>query len=105
MNYTGGINPPCPHLLSFPCFCYLDFLCRMGADEVRSPTVMEALGKHVRASTAITLDALSVSRIACAGVILDAGGKMKVFEGAGSEGTRFILGKVVGFVARDGLPM
>jgi hypothetical protein len=104
MNYTGGIYPPAPPRLSSPCFCYLDFLCRIGADG-RSPTVMEALGKHVRTSTAITLDALSVSRIACAGVILDAGGKMKVFEGAGSEGTRFILGKVVGFVARDGLPV
>lgn len=66
---------------------------------------MESLTKHVRASTAIDLEQLTVSRIACAGLILDSSGKMKIFENAGTEGMKFILGKVVGFVAKDILPV
>ena len=62
---------------------------------------MESLTKHVVASTAINLEQLTVSRIACAGMILDSGGKLKVFESAGQEGMKFLLGKVVGFVAKD----
>ena len=69
----------------------------------RSTTVMESLTKHVRASTAINLEQLTVSRIACAGLILDSSGKMKIFENTGTEGMKFILGKVVGFVAKDTL--
>lgn len=66
---------------------------------------MESLAKHVLASTAINLEKLTVSRIACAGLILDSSGKMKIFENAGMEGLKFILEKVVGFVAKDMLPM
>jgi hypothetical protein len=66
---------------------------------------MESLGKHVLASTAITLDKLTVSRIACAGLIMDSSGKLKVFENAGGEATKYILGEVVAFVAKDILPV
>ena len=62
---------------------------------------MESLTKHVRASTAISLSALKLTRVACAGVILDSSGKLKVFENAGIEGTKFILSKVVAFAAKD----
>lgn len=73
--------------------------------DVRSPTMMESLTKHVVASTAIDLEQLTVSRIACAGVVLDSSGRMKIFENAGIQGMEFILGKVVEFVAKDILPV
>ena len=73
--------------------------------DVRSPTMMESLTKHVVASTAINLEQLTVSRIACAGLVLDSSGRMKIFENAGIQGMEFILGKVVEFVAKDILPV
>lgn len=62
---------------------------------------MESLTKHVRASTAISLSALTLTRITCAGIIFDASGRLKIFENAGTEGLKFIMGKVVAFAGKD----
>jgi hypothetical protein len=37
-------------------------------------------------------------------MILDSSGKMKIFENAGLDGTRFIMDKVVSFAAKEVLP-
>jgi len=68
----------------------------------RSPKMLESLAKHIHASTAISLSSLTLTRIACAGVLLDASGKMKVFENAGVNGTKFIIGKILAFVGKEG---
>jgi hypothetical protein len=35
-------------------------------------------------------------------MILDSSGKMKIFENAGVDGTRFIMDRIVSFAAKDG---
>ena len=67
--------------------------------------MLESLAKHLKSSTAISLSALTLMRIACAGVLLDASGKLKLFENAGIEGTKFIIGKLVALAAKEPLPM
>jgi len=67
----------------------------------RSPKMLESLTKHIRASTAISLPSLTLTRIACAGVLLDASGKLKVFENAGIDGTKFIMSRILAFVGRE----
>jgi len=46
-----------------------------------------------------------MTRVACAGVILDSSGKMKIFENAGIENTKYILSKMVAVAARSPLPV
>ena len=73
--------------------------------DFRSPTILESLTKQVRASTAISLPSLTLTRIACAGVILDSSGKMKIFESAGIDGTKFILSKIVASASKTPFPL
>ena len=65
--------------------------------------MLESLAKYLKASTAISLSALTLTRIACPGMLIDASGKLKVFENAGIEGTKFILGKLVALAAKEPL--
>jgi Kinetochore complex Sim4 subunit Fta1 len=63
--------------------------------------MLESLEKHCLASTAISLNMLKLIRIACSGMILDANGKLKIFENAGIENTVFILQKLVVLVDKS----
>jgi Kinetochore complex Sim4 subunit Fta1 len=65
--------------------------------------MLESLSKHVRASTAISLSSLTLTRIACAGVLLDASGKLKLFDNAGIEGTKFIMSELLAFVGKEAM--
>jgi len=51
----------------------------------------------------MSISALTLTRVACAGMLIDASGKLKIFENAGVDGTRFIMGKIVTFAAKDPL--
>jgi hypothetical protein len=62
--------------------------------------MLESLSKHVRASTAISLSTVMLSRIACAGVLIDGSGRMKLFENAGIDGTKFIMSRILAFVTK-----
>jgi hypothetical protein len=66
---------------------------------------MESLTKHVRASTAISLSELTLTRVTCAGMIFDASGRLKIFDNAGIEGLKFIMSKVVAFAGKENSPL
>jgi hypothetical protein len=71
----------------------------------RSPTMLESLAKHLKESTAISLSALTLIKVACAGVILDASGRLKLFENTSIECTKFIVGRLVALAAKEPLPL
>jgi hypothetical protein len=60
--------------------------------------------KQIGTSTAISLSSLKLIRVACPGMILDASGKIKIFENAGMESTKFIMSKIMSSVVQTALP-
>jgi hypothetical protein len=66
---------------------------------------MESLTKHVRASTAVSLSELTLTRVTCAGMIFDSSGRLKIFDNAGVEGLTFIISKVAAFAEKDNSPL
>jgi len=36
-------------------------------------------------------------------MLIDASGKLKIFENAGTDGTKFIMGKIVVFAAKEAM--
>jgi len=59
----------------------------------------------MRISTAIHLADLKVSRVACAGMVIDISGKLKIFENAGIDGTNMIVEKMVCLAMKSALPL
>ena len=59
----------------------------------------------MRLSTAIHFSELKVSRVACAGMVIDVSGKLKIFDNAGIDGTNLIMEKIVSLATISPLPM
>jgi len=66
--------------------------------------MLESLAKHLKASTAISLSSLTLTRVACTSLLIDVSGRLKIFDTAGIEGTKLVLGKLVALAAKEPLP-